>query len=239
MKTYKADLHIHTCLSPCAALDMSPRNIIKIAKQSGLDIIGICDHNSCDNVIYVQKSAKNMDISVIGGMEITSREEVHILALFDTEETLFAMQKIIYENLPGKNDERMYGDQVVVNEKNEVIAFNERLLIGATELSVEYIVDKIHEFNGLAIASHADRDSFSIISQLGFVPEGLPIDALEVSKKEKIDNFKAMSLPLVTFSDAHQPNDIGKQFTIFTMEQINIIELKKSIIGEDGRRIEL
>ena len=237
MRTFKADLHIHTCLSPCAELEMSPRNIVKGAKKCGLDVIGICDHNSCENVPYIEKSNLDQSLNIIGGMEITSKEEVHILALFGISEDLFAMQKIVYDHLFGTNDEKLYGDQVVVNENNEVIGFNKKLLIGATDLSIEEIVNKIHDLNGVAIAAHIDRDSFSIISQLGFVPEGLQIDALEVSKKDKIENFKDLGLPLVTFSDAHCLNRIGKRFTNFSMKQVSLEEMRKSFLEEDGRKV--
>lgn len=216
---------------------MSPRNIVRKAKRYGLDIIGICDHNSCENVPYIKKSAENEGISVTGGIEVTSREEVHILALFDNEEELFIMQEIIYNNLHGTNDEKVYGDQVIVDENDEVIDFNKRLLIGATELSVENIVNMIHELNGIAIASHIDRDSFSIISQLGFVPEGLQVDAFEVSTEDKIDTFKDTYFPLVTFSDAHSLDNIGMSFTNFYMRQTNLEEVRKALIGEDGRKI--
>ena len=237
MKTYKADLHIHTCLSPCADLEMSPRNIVREAIKSGLDIIGICDHNTCENVPYVQKCADNFDISIIGGIEVTSREEAHIIVLFDSADALFAMQKTIYDHLAGTNDERLYGDQVVVNEKDEVVNFNKRLLIGATELSIENIVARAHDLNGLAIASHVDRPSFSVISQLGFIPEGLQLDALEISDRNRIDIFKGMSLPLVTSSDAHCLNHIGKNYTNFTMECVNLEEIRRSLLGQEGRKV--
>ncbi len=237
MRTFKADLHIHTCLSPCAELEMSPRNIVKGAKKCGLDVIGICDHNSGENVSYVSIAAKNEGLNVLGGIEVCTREEVHILALFSTSEDLLAMQKIVNDHLFGTNDEKLYGDQVVVNENNEVIGFNKKLLIGATDLSIEEIVNKIHDLNGVAIAAHIDRDSFSIISQLGFVPEGLQIDALEVSKKDKIENFKDLGLPLVTFSDAHCLNRIGKRFTNFSMKQVSLEEMRKSLLEEDGRKV--
>lgn len=237
MKTYKTDLHIHSCLSPCAELEMSPQNIVREAKRYGLDIIGICDHNSCENVPYVKRSAENDGLSVTGGIEVTSREEVHILALFDNQEDLFSMQKIIYDNLPGTNDEKLYGDQVIVNENNEIIDFNKRLLIGATELSVEKIVDLIHELNGLAIASHIDRKSYSILGQLGFIPAGLKLDALEVSSNERIDTFKDEYFPIVTFSDAHSLNNIGKSFTNFLMAQANLEEMGKALIGKEGRKV--
>lgn len=237
MKTYKTDLHIHTCLSPCAELEMTPTNIVTEAKKYGLDIIGICDHNSSENVSYVKKMAENKGLDVTGGIEITSKEEVHILALFESEEELLAMQETVYEHLYGINDEDRYGDQVVVNENDEVVEFNRRLLIGATDLSVERIVDRIHELNGIAIASHIDRESFGLISQLGFVPEGLQIDAFEVSTQDKVEAYKDGYSPVVMFSDAHTLNSIGKKFTNFSMEEANLQEMGKALLGEDGRRV--
>ena len=237
MKMYKTDLHIHTCLSPCAELEMSPRNIVRQAKRRGLDLIGICDHNTCENVPYVKKSAEKEELNILGGIEVTSKEEVHILALFDNEEELFSMQKIIYENLHGINDEKLYGIQVVVDENDEALEFNNKFLIGATELSVDEIVNTIHELHGLAIASHIDRESFSIIGQLGFIPNRLQIDALEVSTSDRADSFKYITLPLITSSDAHKLSTIGSSLTQFFMEEVNLEEMKKSLRGEEGRKV--
>jgi PHP family Zn ribbon phosphoesterase len=237
MKMYSADLHIHTCLSPCAELEMSPKGIVKTAKKKGIDIAGICDHNSCENVPGVKKSAEREGLNVIGGVEITSSEEVHILALLDDEENLFSLQKIIYDHLPGLNDERRFGEQVVANEDDEVLDFNTRLLIGATELSIDDIVRIIHKLNGLAIAAHIDRESFSIIGQLGFIPQGLQLDAVEVSARGNVEDFKHIVFPIITSSDAHKLDDIGSRVTGFCMEDVNLEEMKKSLLGQDGRKV--
>jgi len=216
---------------------MSPRRIVREAKRQELDIIGICDHNSCENVPYVQKSAERQGLSVIAGMEICSREEVHLLALFDDEQALFSMQKIVYDNLCGTNDENLYGDQIVVNENDEVVDFNRRLLIGATDLSIENIVDCIHERDGLAIAAHVDREGFGLLHQLGFVPEGLQLDALEVSSQDKVAAFQDMPFPVVRFSDAHTLDAIAKNHTSFSMERASLEEIKSSLRGEGGRKV--
>jgi PHP family Zn ribbon phosphoesterase len=215
---------------------MSPRNVVAQAKRVGLDVIGICDHNTCENVPYVKKSAADEDLDVLGGFEVTSREEVHLLAFFDNEEALYTMQRIIYRNLHGSNDERLYGNQVVVNERDEVVKFNERLLIGATELPIEGIVNSIHELHGLAIASHVDRKSFSILSQLGFVPPDVHVDALEVSTKDRIEEFRDLPFPLVSFSDAHSLDSIGRNLTLFSMREVSLEEMRMSLLGEDGRK---
>lgn len=237
MRLYHADLHIHTCLSPCGDLEMYPRNIVKAATQKKLDIVGICDHNSCENVPGVTKAAEKEDLHIIGGMEITTAEEVHILALFDRDEQLLAMQDMIYANLPGLNNERRFGEQVVVNEDDEVLDFNQRLLIGATELTIEAIVARIHELHGLAIAAHIDREGYSIIGQLGFIPPGLPLDAVEISNPSRIKEFPGLTFPIISTSDAHNIDDIGRHLTQFFMKDVTLEEMKKSLLGKDGRKV--
>lgn len=236
MNLFKADLHIHTCLSPCAELEMSPKNIVKQAKDCGLDIIGICDHNSGENVLAVKRSAEQQGLSVIYGIEVTSKEEVHILALFESEKELLCMQNIIYDNLKGINIENYYGEQVIVNEYDEVLGFNNRLLIGATILSVDKIVDIIHELNGLAIAAHIDRESFSIIGQLGFIPDSLHFDALEISSKDKLP-VNTKPLPLISSSDAHTLAAIGSRFTLFLMKNTSFEEIRRSLLEENERKV--
>lgn len=242
LKKFEADLHIHTCLSPCGDTRMSPRRIVEQAKLRGLDIIGICDHNSAENVACAKKVGEKEGLAVIGGIEVTSQEEIHILALFDKEKDLFELANLVYKNLPGINDERVFGQQIVVNEYDEVLSFNQRLLIGATVLPLHQIVDSIHSLSGLAIASHIDRESFSIIGQLGFIPDGMELDGLEVSprlslKKAQLEFGEVFDFPLVTFSDAHSLEDIGKSFTCLLIEEANIKEIRKALFGEDGRKV--
>jgi PHP family Zn ribbon phosphoesterase len=240
LKPFKADLHIHTCLSPCTELDMSPTRILTAAKKKEIDIIGVCDHNSSENALAVMNAAKSMNISVFPGMEVTSQEEVHVVALFDKIENALKLQEYVYENLPGENDENAFGMQVIVNEKEEVLGSSDKLLIGATTIPLEKILQTIHSFDGIAIASHIDRESFSIIAQLGFIPDNLELDALEISpaitrdeaKKRYSDNY-----PITCSSDAHYPDDIGKAFTSFLLKDGTFAEVKKALKNEDGRKL--
>jgi 3',5'-nucleoside bisphosphate phosphatase len=210
------------------------------AKKRNLQFVGICDHNTGENVSAARKAGERVKISVIGGMEVTSQEEVHILALFDEASELQALQQVIYENLPGTNDERMYGDQVVVNEDDEVIGFNNHLLMGATGIPLYEVVDLIHRLNGIAIASHIDREGFGIIGQLGFIPEDLRLDAVEFTMPPKQDQVSpAMDFPAVISSDAHRLEEIGRKRTCFLLEDITVCELRKSFRKEAGRRVVL
>jgi len=240
LRPFKADLHIHTCLSPCTELDMSPESILTAAKKKGLDIIGICDHNSSENSPGVFNAAKGMPIKVLPGLEVTSLEEVHVLALFDNLEAALGLQGHVYANLPGENDEEAFGRQVVVNEKEEVEGFSNRLLIGATTIPLEEVVRLIHSFGGLAIAAHIDREAFSIIGQLGFIPKNLALDALEISPRIPIEEAMKTYLydyPITCSSDAHYPGDIGKGSTTFLLEEASLAEIRKALRNEEGRKL--
>jgi PHP family Zn ribbon phosphoesterase len=240
LRPFKADLHIHTCLSPCTELDMSPKQILTMAKKKGIDIIGICDHNSSENSLALMNAARKMDMSVFPGLEVTSQEEVHVLSLFDEIENALRLQEFVYENLPGENDEDAFGMQVIVNEKEEVLGFNNKLLIGATTIPLDEVIRMIHSFDGIAIASHIDRESFSIIGQLGFIPDNLELDALEISPNITIEEAKkkyTQKYPITCSSDAHYPDDIGKSFTSFLLKHGTLAEIKKALKNEDGRKL--
>jgi PHP family Zn ribbon phosphoesterase len=240
LRLFKADLHIHTCLSPCTELDMSPTGILTAAKKRGIDILGICDHNSSENSLAIMNAAEETNIHVLPGMEITSQEEVHVLALFDDIGNALRLQAHVYKKLPGKNDEEAFGMQVIVNEKEEVLDFCDRLLIGATIIPLEEVLRLIHALDGIAIASHINRESFSIIGQLGFIPDNLELDALEISSAITFEEAKKIypyDYPITCSSDAHYPDDIGKGFTSFLLNDGTVAEIKKALKNEDGRKV--
>ena len=241
-KAFRCDLHIHTYLSPSAELDMYPSSIIKRALEKELDVIGICDHNAGENVLFVQQSARKLPIVILPGMELTSIEEVHTLALFDNLDALLHLQTIIYEHLPGKNDENVFGCQPIVNDKDEVEGFNDHLLIGSTDLPLMSIIEQIHELGGLAIASHIDRESFSVIGQLGFISDEMSFDALELSANININKARLrypelVNRPFIISSDAHFVRDIGKVYTEIMLEDVSVMELKMAFNGQHGRYV--
>ena len=235
MRKVRADLHLHTCLSPCADNQMQATAIVEQAKKVGLDMIAICDHNSAENVAAVAKVGQREALPVIPGIEITSSEEVHILGLFKTEQDLMGVQEIVYENLPGENSEEAFGPQIIVDEWDNVVGTNNKLLIGATNLTLEKVVEIIHQWSGLAIASHVDRERFSLIGQLGFIPEGLELDAIEISRPSEAT--KEYGYPVICSSDAHFLEDIGKNSSCFMVEEASVEEIGKALHQELGRRV--
>ncbi len=238
MRNYKADLHIHSCLSPCAEIDMTPRRIINSALDKGLHIIAVADHNSAENTGVAVRTGRDEGITVLPAMELTSQEEVHVLAIFNSEQNVAAMQEVVYDTLQsGINDEFGIGYQLVVNELDEILDYNKRLLIGATSLSLGELVKNIHAFGGIAVASHIDRQNFSVISQLGFIPDDVSFDALEISYAMDLPDATLQfgsytGIPWVTSSDAHSLGDIGRRYTTFMLNEPTFDEIAQAFKGK-------
>ena len=223
MPDFACDLHIHSALSPCGSLDMSPRTIVERAKEAGLHVIAVTDHNMAENTPYVKEVGQRHGLTVLAGMELQTREEIHVLAVFDEYDRAYELQVMIYDLLPPvPNDADFYGDQVVVDTDDEIVRCEDRLLINSAEISIEDATAWIKSRGGIAIASHIDSPTFSIISQLGFIPPDIPLDALEIRNLERTGDFMPLimrkGLPFVTFSDAHYPGDIGRRRTVLTLD---------------------
>jgi len=222
---------------------MTPRGIVREALAKNISIIGITDHNSAQNTAAVVAAARGTDLCVIPGMEVTTAEEVHLLALFETVAGAQKLQETVFQRLqPGENDEELFGMQVVANEFDEVEGFNPRLLIGTTSLTIDELVELVHRLDGLAIPAHIDRSSYSILTQLGFIPDYLEIDAVEISKN--LDPAQARAgfglrtgLALITSSDSHRLEDIGAATTRLRLCQPSFAELTRALQGVGGRRI--
>jgi PHP family Zn ribbon phosphoesterase len=242
IRSFRCDLHVHTCLSPCAGLEMYPSAIVRQAAARKLDVVAICDHNASENVPYVIRAARGEELTILPGMEITSAEEAHLLAIFDNMEDLQRLQELVYARMSGQNDEDRFGCQAIVNESDEVEGFNPRLLIGATGLALGDLVRRVHDFGGVAVASHIDRQSFSVISQLGFVDPEIPFDALEISRRISLAQARRSypdleRYPFVASSDAHRIDDIGSAYTEIWLEEPSVRELKMAFAGQGGRRV--
>ena len=241
---YKADLHIHSVLSPCGSLEMSPKAIVEEALAKGLNLITISDHNATGNLVALKNLAKKNGINIFYGMELQTISETHLLIIFDTLEKALEMGDEIYPLLPDvKNNPDFFGDQVVVDENDNIIKMEEKLLLQSVQIDLESAIKVVHRLDGLVFAAHIDRDNYSIISQLGFIPDGAELDGIEISKnitytdasKLYADYFAIY--PVITNSDAHFLKDIGVVFNKIEMKEPSLKEFKMALKGEKGRRI--
>ena len=243
MKEFRADLHIHTVLSPCGSLEMSPEVIIEEALSKKLDIIGIADHNSTRQSEVIRKLGEKFGIVVLCGAEVNTREDVHCLAFFESPGQLKEFQNYLDEHLPVvHNKAELFGDQVWVDDKGNILGEEGRLLIVGLDQSIDEVAEKVDSMNGIFIPAHIDRPRNSISSQLGFLSPDLKVSGIEISR---VANYQDVVIrypwvcnySIITNSDAHTPEDIGVAYTTYLLEEPSINEIKKALNNEDGRRI--
>jgi len=221
---------------------MIPPRIIRQAKRSGLSLIAITDHNSCHNVEAVIQASVGTGIHVLPGMELQSKEEVHLLCLFDTVHQCQEWQEEVFPRLPSLgNKEEIFGAQFVVDSVGEWVRTEERFLAGATDIGLEEVVARVHSIGGMVIPAHVDRPSFSLLSNLGWVPESLNVQALEVTPQfvpsrglQKWPQLKAWCL--IVNGDAHRLQEMQNR-TLFKMDAPVVQEIDLALKGEQDRRV--
>jgi len=223
------DLHIHSSLSPCADNDMTPNNIVNMSILKGLDVIAVTDHNSCANIQAVLKCAKNTSLLVIPGMEIETAEEIHVVCLFPDSEKASRMQSLVYSRLPDiKNKNEIFGEQIIQNEYDEIIGIEDRLLLNSASISINEVFHIVnHELGGFAIPAHIDRQSNSLLSSFGIMPEDIDIRCVEISDKNNEStllekNSKIGSVKKIYSSDAHHLWNIHERQYFLNVEGLTI-----------------
>lgn len=217
------DLHIHSALSPCGEEEMTPNNIVNMALIKELDFIAVTDHNSAKNLPAVLAVAKELakelekGLCILPGIEVTTKEEAHILAYLPTLEAAMELDQIIYDRLPNvMNEKELFGPQYIMDEQDNIIGEVDKLLISATNIGVDELWQIVHDLGGVIVPAHIDRKSYSLIASLGFIPLELNIKTCEISKKESFENvlknfrfFK--NYQFIHGSDAHQLEDMAER----------------------------
>jgi len=242
LRTYVAELHVHTVVSPCAAAEMIPPLIVREALANGINLIAITDHNSSANVGAVQKAAEGTSLSVLPGMELQTREEVHLLCLFDALAELETWQALVDERLPPlENSIEYFGEQFVVDETGEFIRRETQLLCTSADIPLKEAVERVLKIGGMAIPAHVNRKAFSLIATLGFVPPNLPIDALELSGHtnpswayEKLPQLR--DYPLIQNGDVHRLDEF-MGVNVFRLAAPTIPELRLALHNQRGRSL--
>ena len=209
-----ADFHIHSCLSPCGSLDLSPRVIADLAALRGVRVLALTDHNSSLNCPAFAKVCPSRSILPIFGLEATTQEEIHFLCLFTSCEASLAFSEYAYSIiLPFPNDPEKTGDQVYVDEDDSIEGEVEYYLVNPLELTADSIGAKVAEFGGIVIPAHVDRPAFSMTSQLGVLVKG-PWAAIECTRIPPQFNARpldTLGYPLITSSDAHYPEHVARR----------------------------
>lgn len=209
MARYYYDLHLHSCLSPCGDMDMTPNNLVNMAKLLGLDVIALTDHNTSLNCEAAMKVGEEAGLLVIPGMELTTAEDIHAVCLFPTLEQALDFSRYVDENrfkVPNKAE--IYGRQVIMNENDEEIGEIEHLLLPTSFIGMYDAYRKAQEFGGICYPAHIDRDSLSILSVLGEIDPYCGFRTAELADISKLPELRKQHpildhMNIITCSDAH------------------------------------
>ena len=222
------DLHIHSCLSPCGDNEMTPANIVGMAFVKELQVIAVTDHNSCKNCPAVCNLAKEYGIIALPGMELTTAEEVHVLCLFAKLEDAMAFDAYVYERLLSTpNEERIFGQQLILDEEENVLGTVEKLLIQATTISFDEVFDLMQQYHGIMIPAHLDKSTTSLLSNLGWIPPNSQFTIVELAHLSQLHNLRKkhtylQECRILCNSDAHYLKDIHEPEHTIWVEELSV-----------------
>jgi PHP family Zn ribbon phosphoesterase len=223
-KAFSYDLHMHSCLSPCGDIDMTPNNLVNMSMLQGLDLIALTDHNTACNCPAALEVARELPITVLPGLELNTCEEIHVVFVFPELDNAMAFDSFVYKHLDKvENRHEIFGEQIIMDSSDRPIGVEDMLLINATDISIDDTWKLAKEFGGFCWPAHIDRPSNSLIAALGFLPPDLPHPTLEVKNPEQFfadgqyaelyDKFH-----IITNSDAHTLIDIPDPLRSLTLE---------------------
>ena len=216
MSAYNYDLHIHSCLSPCADDDMTPNNIAGMSVLNGLNIVALTDHNSCQNCPAFLEACRRQGIVGIAGMELTTAEDIHLVCLFERLEDAMAFSNEVYEHImPIDNKPEIFGNQIITDGEDEPIGEVKKLLISATDLWISDAVALACKYNGHVRPAHIDRESNGIVAILGDVPSEYGFNYVEFNDSANVADYYARyesisNAKTLVCSDAHHLWDISE-----------------------------
>ncbi|WP_097014609.1 PHP domain-containing protein [Anaerocolumna aminovalerica] len=231
------DFHLHSCLSPCGDNDMTPANIIAMARLKNLDVVALTDHNSSKNCPAFLSMAKKQGIIAIPGMELCTQEEVHVLCLFSRLEDAMNFDSYVYEHLiPITNNQIIFGKQQIYNEEDKAVGEEPYLLINATDISFEEVYDLVKDYNGIMIPAHIDRMANSLLYNLGFIPSESKFSCVELYDRDKMEQLRKENpylnnCKIITNSDAHYLEHINEPVNYIQSESRDIKDILKALEG--------
>lgn len=232
------DFHLHSCLSPCGDMDMTPQNIAGMAALKELDAVALTDHNTCKNCPAFLEAAKAYSFVAIPGMELCTLEEVHVVCLFPDLEGAMAFDQYVDGKLPEiQNEPEIYGKQVIMDQNENAVGEVEKLLVNAASIGLDEVIPLVQAHRGICFPAHIDRPSYSILAMLGDFPPELDFTTAELANPLLAEQYLAQyprlqTMRLVTDSDAHYLWDISEREHAIVVAHKSIESIFETLRGQ-------
>lgn len=217
------DLHIHSCLSPCADADMTPHNIVQMAALKGLKAVAVCDHNSARNLPAAMHAGEQHGVLVLPALEVQTREEVHVLAYFTQLKAALDFGDWVYSILPPIiNHPTIFGHQLIMDENDQILGEEPHLLSQSLPVSIDILVEQINIRGGFAVPAHINRGAHSLLTLLGFIPNDIAFAAMEIAPLAPPPACSLTQWDVLTASDAHDLGAISEPDFSVNIESVNL-----------------
>ena len=239
MMEFTYELHLHSCLSPCGDDLMTPNNIAGMAMLNGVKIAALTDHNTSRNCPAFFEACAKVGVIPVAGMELTTAEDIHVICLFPTLESAMEFDFIVSEKLiKVENKPKIFGNQLLLDENDEVVGEEKYLLINATSLDLESAYKLCDSFGGVCYPAHIDRESGGLIAVLGDFPSEPHYPAFELNFKDSFEEYTArypaiVNKQFVVSSDAHNLWSISEaeNFLELDDEPYSSAKVREALIG--------
>ena len=206
-----------------------------MAKLCGIDVIALTDHNSAKNCPAFFEAAENYGVVPIAGMELTTAEDIHLVCLFENLEDAMKFDEAVNKyRIPFKNRVDIFGEQMIMDENDEVIGVEENLLSNATTITVDEAPTLVSGYGGICYPAHIDREANGIVATLGVFPEFPYFPCAEFHDSDRIlqycEKYPIISdKPHVVSSDAHYLWDISGRLNKFELEGGSAEEVRRQL----------
>lgn len=235
----RCDFHIHSALSPCADPDMTPGNIVSMARLQDIQAIAITDHQSCGNCRpALEIASQTGDLIVLPGLEVESSEEVHLVCLFADIGSAEKFAALVWGSLPSiSNRPDIFGEQLYFDSQDQVIGHESRLLLQACGISCDELAREALNLGGVCLPAHVDREANGMLSILGHIPPDFPASFLEVSamadENSLLKRFPELrAFRMIRGSDAHRLEDLAMAGWAIDLKVKNSQKLTAALIIE-------
>ena len=227
MRRVRCDLHLHSGLSPCGDVDMTPQNIVNMALLNGMEMIALTDHNSCLNVPAVMEAGTAAGLCVVPGMELCTAEEAHVVCLFSDLRGALSFSDYVRTTMPNvQNRPEIFGEQVIMNAQDERVGIEELLLVTASSIGINDVAALVAQYDGCAFPAHVDRPSFSVTASLGDIPREAGFTCAEISRAGSLHELTQKhpilrELFIFRNSDAHDLQSMPEEANVLVLEEVS------------------
>lgn len=218
------DLHMHSCLSPCGGADNTPADLAAMCALAGLGVVALTDHNTTGNCAAFSVAAQRNGLLAVPGMELTTREDVHVVCLLPDLEAASRFGAYVRARLPDiPNDPDNFGPQLLMDDGDNLLGQETAFLAGAADIGIYEVHSLVEKYGGVAFPAHIDRPAFSLLGNLGLWDPDMGFPLAEITPhcpRTLLQRPDLRGVPFIVDCDAHYLDQIPDAHQYMDLPQL-------------------